>query len=123
LRSEIRRLVVLISPFVVLVAGASVTTTTTGCHKSAPMTSEQIFAEVCSRCHGPDGSGGHAPVGGRAPRNFRDAEFQRTYSDASIAAAVRNGKAPGMPAFGAAFSDEQLAGLVKRIRSFAPPNK
>jgi mono/diheme cytochrome c family protein len=123
LHSELRRLVVLICPFVVLTAGASVTMTTTGCHKSAPMTSEQIFVEVCSRCHGPDGSGGHAPFGGRAPRNFRDPEFQKNYSDASIAAAVRNGKPPGMPAFGAAYSDEQLAGLVKTIRSFAPPKK
>ena len=91
-----------------------------GCHKSAPLTSEQIFIEVCSRCHGADGSGGHAPAGGRAPRNFRDPDFQKTYSDATIAAAVRKGKAPGMPAFGAAYSEEQVAGLVKTIRAFAP---
>ena len=91
-----------------------------GCHraeKSAPAASE-IYAGVCARCHGAGGGGSVALPGLPAPRDFHDATFQASRSDAELKKTIREGKPPGMPAFGGALDDAQLAGLVAQVRSF-----
>jgi mono/diheme cytochrome c family protein len=98
-----------------------------GCHHSEvdaadTQNAEQIFGTVCARCHGADGEGGVAPVGGNAPRNFCDAAFQASRSDADLALVIHQGKG-GMPAFGNLFSDGVVAGLVHKVRSFTPTKK
>jgi mono/diheme cytochrome c family protein len=80
---------------------------------------ERIFASVCSRCHGVDGKGGIAAGGANAPRNFCDAAFQASRSDADLMQVIQKGKA-SMPAFGNLFSDSDLRGLVHKLRSFTP---
>jgi mono/diheme cytochrome c family protein len=80
-----------------------------------------LFASVCARCHGEEGRGG-LPLfeGGPSPRDFADAEFQRTHTDEDIKRTIREGKGAGMPPFGATFTPEQLDALVGRVRSFDP---
>ncbi|HEY4103994.1 MAG TPA: cytochrome c [Polyangiaceae bacterium] len=80
---------------------------------------ERIFANVCSRCHGIDGKGGIAAGGANAPRNFCDSAFQANRSDDDLKAVIRKGKS-AMPAFGEAFSESDLTGLVHKLRSFEP---
>ena len=77
---------------------------------------EQAYRSLCARCHGEDGRGG-APVAGVAPRNFRDAAFQRTRSDDELAHVIKEGKGV-MPAFKAVYDDRQIADLVQLIRGF-----
>jgi mono/diheme cytochrome c family protein len=79
-----------------------------------------LFASVCAKCHGLDGKGGIADVGGVRPRNFCDAEFQRTRTDEELEKAILEGKNNRMPSFAGVFSPDQVKGLVRYIRSFDP---
>jgi mono/diheme cytochrome c family protein len=83
---------------------------------------EHTFNTVCARCHGADGKGGVAPEGVNAPRNFRDGAFQATRTDEQLKQAIRAGKG-AMPGYGNLFSDLDLEGLVRKIRSFDPGPK
>lgn len=79
-----------------------------------------LFDSTCATCHGRDGRGGVPSMEGLpAPRNFCDAAFQASRSDAELKQAIRSGKGP-MPPFGALFDDEQLTLLVAYIRGFNP---
>lgn len=113
----------LIAP-VVCVAGLALASLAAGCDKkggSPEAEAHAQFASVCGRCHGAEGNGGPpAGAGAPAPRNFHDATFQSARSDEDLRQTIRQGKPPGMPAFGAMFSDEQLRGLVGVVRSFDP---
>jgi mono/diheme cytochrome c family protein len=80
---------------------------------------EQIFASVCSRCHGLDGKGGLTAGSANAPRNFCDAAFQASRSDADLRQVIQKGKG-GMPAFGNMFSDSDFRGLLHKLRTFTP---
>ena len=84
--------------------------------------SERTYRTVCGRCHGADGKGGVAPEGVNAPRNFRDAAFQASRSDEQLKQVIRTGKG-AMPGYGSLFSDVDLQGLVRKIRSFDPRAK
>ena len=81
-----------------------------------------LYGERCSGCHGADGKGGVAPEGVNAPRNFRDAAFQASRSDEQLKQAIRKGVG-AMPGFGNLFSELDLQGLVRKIRSFDPGAK
>ena len=83
---------------------------------------EQTFRAACGRCHGADGKGGIAPEGVNAPRNFCDAAFQASRTDEQLKQVIRMGKG-AMPGFGNVFSDVDLQGLVRKIRSFDPGKK
>ena len=99
-----------------------------GCQRSgtaseqAAERAEQTFRTVCGRCHGADGKGGVAPEGVSAPRNFRDPAFHVNRTDEQLRQAIRVGKG-AMPGYGNLFSDADLEGLVRKIRSFDPGAK
>lgn len=99
----------------------------TACQRNDPGSPEQkatqTFDSVCAKCHGADGRGGvPAMEGANPPRNFCDAAFQASRSDEQLKLAIQKGKG-GMPAFGNLFSDADLQGLVRKIRSFDPAKK
>lgn len=83
---------------------------------------ERTYETVCGRCHGADGKGGVAPEGVNAPRNFRDTTFQASRTDEQLKQAIRKGVG-AMPGFGNLFSELDLQGLVRKIRSFDPGAK
>jgi mono/diheme cytochrome c family protein len=66
----------------------------------------KVFATSCGWCHQ---SGGRSA--GRGPKLAGTDK-----SDEFIIARIKTGKAPGMPAFGRSFNDEQIQGLVAYIR-------
>jgi len=94
----------------------------TGASDQAAEATEQTFRTLCGRCHGADGKGGVAPEGANAPRNFCDAAFQAGRTDEQLKQAIVRGKG-AMPGFGNLFSDADLQGLVRKIRSFDPGAK
>ena len=85
--------------------------------KSAGADGKQLFASTCARCHGENGTGGLAAEAGPAPRNFHDADFQRSRTDAQLRATIVNGKGGAMPSFGSAFNDTELTALVEQVRA------
>ncbi len=92
-----------------------------GCKKSeaaAGPTGRDLFVATCARCHGTEGLGG-LPLwdGGPSPRNFHDHQFQAQRTDAQLAETIKTGKGSGMPPFGGALTDAQIASLVTYVRS------
>ena len=87
---------------------------------------ERLYLGLCATCHG---SGGHGSW--RAtfflirPGDLADAARMRTHSDQYLFDIIKHGGAPlgrpGMPAFGAALSDDDIRALVAYVRSLGPP--
>lgn len=67
---------------------------------------ERLFATSCGWCHQ---SGGR--VAGRGPKLAGTDK-----PDDFIIRQIKNGKSPGMPAFGKSFNDEQIKAIVAYIR-------
>ena len=105
------------------VAEASIASATT--QKKLSRKAEQLAAAKvlyvanCARCHGVDGQS-DTPMGAvyGAP-NLTDADWwkQERASDKRLAASIRDGKG-GMPAFGKKLSKEDIAALVRLVKTF-----
>jgi mono/diheme cytochrome c family protein len=77
-----------------------------------------LFLEYCSKCHGQDGTG-NTPKGKQLmARDFTDAEWQSSKTDAKLIKTVTEG-GEDMPTFGKKLTKEQIASLVKNdVRGF-----
>lgn len=74
------------------------------------VTGEQIYAEICSQCHGPSGGGGFGP-------SLRNPDFQSRISDEDIFNTINLGhEATAMIGWGDILSAEQVEELVAYIR-------
>jgi len=87
---------------------------------------DDLFASLCSTCHGADGSG-NGPASAAfpvKPASFADADFQKKVSDEEIAKAIVGGgaavgKSPLMPANpNLEGKPAVVAALVQKIREF-----
>jgi mono/diheme cytochrome c family protein len=92
---------------------------------AVPVQPAGIYAQMCMRCHGPEGHG-DPEIKKTLPnvRDFADPAFQATASYEDIARVIMTGKGQ-MPAFGAALSTpkiQALSGYVKRLGKSAPPH-
>ena len=74
--------------------------------QTAKLNVERLFATSCGWCHQ---SGGR--VAGRGPKLAGTDK-----PDDFIIKQIKNGKPPGMPAFGKSFNDEQIHAIVAYIR-------
>ena len=79
---------------------------------------ELLWQRNCARCHGTDGHGGR-----EAKISFANIEWQDGITDATIARTIAGGKPPTMPAFADLLAPEQIAELVKHVRTLAPATK
>jgi len=70
----------------------------------------QLFASSCGWCHFKGGR-----ENGKGPKLM-----DTTLTDAEIVSRIRAGKPGQMPAFGSAFSDDQLKAIVAYIRELKP---
>jgi len=70
----------------------------------------QLFAGSCGWCHLKGGR-----EAGKGPKLMGT-----TLTDAEIVSRIRNGKPGQMPAFGTAFSDEQMKAIVAYVRELKP---
>ena len=80
---------------------------------SAEFDVNKLFANSCGWCHS---KGGREP--GKGPQLLGTA-----LTDAEVAARIRNGKVGSMPAFGSAFTPEQMSAIVAYIRALKPEPK
>ncbi len=83
------------------------------------------YASLCSACHGADGAADGAAAGSMnpKPRNFHDKTWQAKVDDAHIAKVIKEGGpsvglSGTMPPWGAVVSDEDVKGLVAKIRAW-----
>ncbi len=77
-----------------------------------PLTGAEIFDQICSRCHGPNGEGGLGPT-------VRGPEFQARYDDQALYDAISLGhEATPMIAWGEILTADQIHQLVDFIRQF-----
>jgi mono/diheme cytochrome c family protein len=77
-----------------------------------------LFKQYCVKCHGEDGKA-ETPKGKQLmARNFTDAEFQASKTDAQLIKTVTRGD-EDMPPFGKKLTKEQIESLVKNdVRGF-----
>ncbi len=76
------------------------------------------FVEYCAKCHGEDGTASTPKGKKMMARDFTDAEWQSSKSDAELIKTVDKG-GEDMPAFGKKLSKEQIEALVKEdVRGF-----
>jgi cytochrome c553 len=83
------------------------------------------YSSLCSSCHGADGKadGAASAAMNPKPRNFHDKVWQAKVDDAHIAKAIKEGGAAvglsgTMPPWGAVLSDDEIKGLVAKIRDW-----
>ncbi|MCI0391243.1 MAG: c-type cytochrome [Acidobacteria bacterium] len=77
-----------------------------------------IFKAKCAKCHGQDGKG-TAEYKEEGQKDFTDAGWQKTRTDAQLTESITNGKGDFMPAWKGKLSAEEIKALVAYVRSFA----
>lgn len=82
-----------------------------------PADGKSIFVSKCALCHGKNGTPQPA-FAKKGVRNLGDPEWQKSRTDEQIRKSILNGR-PGtmMASFEGAFTPEELAALVKFVRS------
>jgi mono/diheme cytochrome c family protein len=82
-----------------------------------------VFAKSCSPCHGKEGEPS-AVFAKQGVRNFKDAAWQKSRTDAQIEQSIREGKkGTMMAAFEKQLSAEEIKGLVGYIRRLGGAKK
>jgi mono/diheme cytochrome c family protein len=87
-----------------------------------PVDPAAIYAQMCVRCHGPDGRGDSELKKTLPVRDLSDPAFQARTTPEEIARTIMAGKNQ-MPAFGAMLSPpkiQSLSGFVRRLGRVAP---
>jgi mono/diheme cytochrome c family protein len=86
------------------------------------------FDGQCAKCHGESGRG-DGPSGGPLtvrPRDFTDCSRMSKESDERVFSIIKRGGESGglskeMPAWGEAFDDDEIKGLIVYVRQFCKP--
>ena len=74
-----------------------------------------LYGSKCAICHGKNGTGTPAWRAKGQP-DLSSSEWQKTRTDEQIATRIKAGKGK-MPSFGNKLSDEEIAALVKQVRT------
>lgn len=85
---------------------------------------QRLYYVYCASCHGVDGRGSwRATLFLIDPGDLTDGARMRTHADRYLFDIIKHGGAPigrpGMPAFGHALSDADIAALVAHLRELA----
>ena len=87
---------------------------------------EKKYQTFCASCHGADGAANSATAQALnpRPRNFTDKAWQNKTSDERIYKVLKEGGssvglAATMASFGGILSDEEIKGMIGKVRSFA----
>ena len=83
------------------------------------------YSSLCASCHGADGqaNGAASAAMNPKPRNFHEKVWQAKVDDIHIAKVIKEGGAANglsgtMPPWGAVLSDDEVKGLVAKIRAW-----
>ena len=87
------------------------------------VTIEEKYSQMCSRCHGPEGV--PPDLEGVQPREFANSEWQNSRTDDQLRKVIlEGGPAIGlsaqMPSWESVLNEEEVLGMIKKIRSFDP---
>ena len=89
-----------------------------GAHGSAPPPDgAALFAARCAKCHGQDGRGTPKYLE-NGQRDFADAKWQKSRTDAQLTKAIAEGKGDFMPPWKEKLLVEEIKALVSQIRAF-----
>ncbi len=85
---------------------------------------ERLYLGLCATCHGPDGRGSwRAALFLVRPGKLNDAAMIDRRSDQYLFDLIKHGGAPigrpGMPAFGATLTDDEIVELVGYVRGLS----
>lgn len=75
------------------------------------------FTAKCVKCHGADGRGAEK-YKKKGVKDFTDAKWQKSRTDAQLIASINNGKGDVMPGWKAKLSAEEIKALVAHVRAF-----
>ena len=75
------------------------------------------YTAKCAKCHGPDGKGVEK-YKKQGVKDFTDAKWQKSRTDAQFTASITNGKGDVMPAFKGKISPDEIKALVAHVRAF-----
>ena len=75
-----------------------------------------LYDTKCAQCHGKDGI---AKPPGKGSRNFNDPEFQRAWSEESIAKITADGKGK-MPGYRSKLTPEQIRAVAAHVKALGP---
>jgi mono/diheme cytochrome c family protein len=80
----------------------------------------KVYADRCVLCHGAEGKGDGVAAAGLdpKPRNHTDGAYMKSRSDEDLLGVIKNGKG-GMPAWGSVLSEQEIAAVLKHVRSLA----
>jgi cbb3-type cytochrome c oxidase subunit III len=76
-----------------------------------------LFGAKCALCHGKDGAG-LPNWKAKGQPDFTNADWQGSHTDAQIVESIKNGKGKFMPPFKAKLSDDEVAAVAARVRTF-----
>lgn len=76
---------------------------------------DEIFANLCARCHGQDGKGGVPATNGVRPRDLTDPYWQASLGDGQLEAVILVGRAT-MPGFQRTLSHQGVQAVVGKVR-------
>lgn len=76
-----------------------------------------VYAARCVKCHGADGKGVEK-YKKQGQKDFTDAAWQKSRTDAQLTEAINNGKGDFMPAWKSKLSADEIKGLVGYVRAF-----
>lgn len=81
-----------------------------------------IFAEVCARCHGPEGNPDPANVARLGVKPLTSEHVQRQLTDDDIRRQIlRGSENKQMPSFAGALSDAQVEAVIQHVRTLGRP--
>lgn len=119
-----KNVILKMTAILVLLAGTVFTLNQTHASNSVSQTvqeptTDEIYAARCARCHGEDGKA-ETNMGKRmGARNFTDKAWHDSTKDEDIISVIKDGSG-AMPSFKSKLTEEQIKGLVGKIRKFKP---
>jgi mono/diheme cytochrome c family protein len=119
MRSTSSLISVIVCLTIAIGAGAPVVTA------AETITTEQMYQDTCSRCHGAQGYGDGTDGTTLAthPRNFHDCDIMAKDADDKVFEEIKGGSASigrsnDMPSWGEALSDDEIHNLLAYVRKF-----
>lgn len=106
---------ILVMTFGLLLTGLVAVQAEPGVKLSAAPDAAAIYTAKCAKCHGADGKG-VAKYKQQGQKDFTDADWQKSRTDAQLTEAINNGKGDFMPGWKGKLAADEIKALVGHVR-------